>query len=431
MTQANTSTGPGNIQKFEITSNKSGEKKDISAGVVDYRYYESVISNLYTASAVVVESGNDEKGGAKGILDSLPIRGGEVTEIIIEDPSGNQLRLQEPMYVNRVKDGIPGTQQDVYVLDFVPKEHYLNNQNGVKERYEGNIKDNFVDIMTNVLKTNLPIEADDTGLEMNFYGNGKKPFYMGTFLASKSVPTKGIDKLGGFLFYMTRDGFKFKAIDNLFDQEPVKKYIFNNTSDLPEGYDEKIVSYKIGEDIDFEKNLNIGAYHLKSTFFDFYKMEFKETQLKIDDQESEANTAGKDFVTANQEFWEKPTRGISIIKDYGVNFKGEGDEQLENFKQDDEKENFKSEKSTVQTIMRYNQMFTVKTEVMIPCDLSLKAGDIIECTFPDVESVKNKEDNKQTGGKYLVADICHRLTPEDSFTKMNLVRDSYGKQGGF
>jgi len=275
------------------------------------------------------------------------------------------------------------------------------------------------------------VEVDETGLEMNFYGNGKKPYYICTYLASKSVPTKGIEAVGGFLFYMTRDGFKFKAIDNLFDQTPVKKYVYNNTGITPTGFDDIIISYKIGEDIDFEKNLNIGAYHSKAQFFDFYKMEFKENAKKIEEQEGVAGTAGKDLITVNEEFIQKSSRTMSLIKDYGVNFKGTGEEQLSNFKQSEEKENYQSEKTQVQTIMRYNQMFTIKTEILVSGDFSIKAGDIIECSFPDVESGENKDENRQTGGLYLVADVCHRITKNDSFTKMNLVRDSYGKQGGF
>jgi hypothetical protein len=85
----------------------------------------------------------------------------------------------------------------------------------------------------------------------------------------------------------------------------------------------------------------------------------------------------------------------------------------------------------VQTIMRYNQMFTVQTNIMIPGDFSIKAGDIIECDFPEIEAKQNKEKNQQTGGKYMVAHVCHRITDKDSYTSLGLVRDSFGKKGGF
>ena len=43
-------------------------------------------------------------------------------------------------------------------------------------------------------------------------------------------------------------------------------------------------------------NLNIGTYKNKSSYFDFYKMEYKEVEFSIEQQEGEADTAGKDYI---------------------------------------------------------------------------------------------------------------------------------------
>ena len=75
-------------------------------------------------------------------------------------------------------------------------------------------------------------------------------------------------------------------------------------------------------------------------------------------------------------------------------------------------------------------MFTVQTTITIPGDFTIKAGDMVECDFPQLEGKENKENNKQTGGKYMVAHVCHRITPNDSYTRLGLVRDSFGKKGG-
>jgi len=81
--------------------------------------------------------------------------------------------------------------------------------------------------------------------------------------------------------------------------------------------------------------------------------------------------------------------------------------------------------------MRYNQMLTVQSQVLIPGNFDIKAGDIVECDFPSSESTLNRDKNKQTGGKYMVASVCHRVTPRESYTSLGLVRDSFGKKGGF
>ena len=90
--QQNAPASPGNISKFKISSNVSDKALDLSGGVVEFRYYESVLSNSVTATAVVVDSGYEAEGeslkAAKGVLDSLPIRGGERTEMCYEPARG-------------------------------------------------------------------------------------------------------------------------------------------------------------------------------------------------------------------------------------------------------------------------------------------------------------------------------------------------------
>ena len=112
----------GNIVKFQISSNFTDYAVDLSAGVVDFRYYENVLANNVTASATVVETGYQEDSGGdaagkQSTVDGLPIRGGERTDITIEDAYGNELTLEEGLYVNRLRDVDPGTSKDVYFLD--------------------------------------------------------------------------------------------------------------------------------------------------------------------------------------------------------------------------------------------------------------------------------------------------------------------------
>ena len=75
--------------------------------------------------------------------------------------------------------------------------------------------------------------------------------------------------------------------------------------------------------------------------------------------------------------------------------------------------------------MRYNQLYSIKTHIMIPGDFSLHAGDMIECDFPDLAKIENKKPNMQTKGKYMIASLCHRITPKDTFTSLTLGRDSF------
>jgi len=429
----NPQTGPGNIKKFTITSNKGGRQIDLSNGVVEYRYYENVLSNYITSSAIVVETGEQLEGSAPSTLDSLPIRGGEKTDIIIEDVIGNELKIGNGMYVNRVKNGIPDTTKDVYQLNFVSEEYFLNEQTRVTKRYEGNIGTNVGVILADILGTKELIDIDDTSNTYNFMGNTKKPFYICTWLASKSIPTSSGENSGpaGYLFFQTRDGLCFKSIDGLFSKDPIKKFLFNDTGKLVAGYDANILSYNIESDIDMTRNISIGAYNNKTTYFDFVGMIYKQIDFNTDVAKDSVKTAGRDYDNVNKKYTKDPHRFFSYIKDIGVNPNGTGNEQLDNWKSDNTKQNFDSEQALVQAFMRYNQMFTVQTNIIIAGDFSIKAGDMIECDFPQLETKLNKETNQQSGGKYMVASVCHKVTPRETYTSLGLVRDSFGKTTGF
>jgi len=432
MSSQNNPASPGNIQKFKISSNVSGNALDLSGGVVEFRYFENVLSNNVTATAVIVDSGYKSEGdkirAAKGVLDSLPVRGGERTDITVEDNGGNKLTFKRGLYVNRVRDADPGTSKDVFFLDFASKEFFANEQQRVMQRFEGKISEHVKQILSTIYGE---IEhVDNTSLNYNFIGNDRKPFYTCTWLASKAVPDKDVGSRAGFLFYQTRDGLNFRSIDKMFEQEPSKKFIFNNTGERTPGNDSNILSYSIDSDIDLKQNMTLGTYNNRSIYFNPFSMDYYVKEYKY--QPDRLGKAGKTFAAnaVAEEFTQSPTRLMSHVFDVGAMPNGTGNDQLDQWKSAKTDPNYDAENTMAQSVMRYNQMFSIKINVTIAADFSIKAGDVVKCTFPEVSGTKQTDANPETGGIYMVASVCHRVTPRDSFTRLALVRDSFGKRLG-
>ena len=434
-----------NINKLTISSNTGGGGVDISAIVPEFNYYESVLSNVITASMVVAETGFESSGNdsiaTQGLLDGLPIRGGERVDISITDPQGNNLSFGEGLYVNRARNATPGTQKDVYFIDLCSKESFANEQTRVVKRYEGKISDSISSILSEVLKSGSA-NVDSTAINYNFIGNDRKPLYVCTWLASKSVPLgtstgegNSVGGAAGYLFFQTRDGFNFRSIDKIFGQSVTKRFIYNNTGKNPaSGYDGNVLTYDIDRDVDMKDSLATGAYNNRSIFFDFYSMNYKVVEYDISQQEEKLTTAGKKFAPSQvaKAFTQSPTRLFSHVLDVGTIPRGvTSDAQLKSWQEDKTASNYDAEKSMVQSVMRYNQLFAIQINITIPCDLSIKAGDLIYCDFPEMKGEDNKEVNPESGGIYMVAHVCHRITPEDSFSSLSLVRDSFGKTSGF
>ena len=437
----------GNIEEFRIQSNIGEGDVDLSAGVTEFNYYESVLSNHITATATIVETGNITDSNARSTqsiassLDSLPIRGGERANIVIDDAHADEHKInfggEQSLYVNRVRNAIPGTQKDVYFLDFASKEYFSNELTRVVKKYEGKISDNVGMILQEVLGTDANLDVDPTALPYNFIGCDRKPFYVCTWLASKAVPessnTDSIGNAAGYLFYQTKDGFHFKSIDKLFSGTPYRKFVYNNTEKMPAGADAKILSYSIDRDIDLQKNLSLGVYFNRSIFFNPLSFVYEAVEYDINKQKEGVTIAGKDndkdFVVVAEEFSSSPSRIMNNILDIGTLPSGvTSEKQLEEWKDDKENPNFKSAETLAQSIMRYNQLFTVQTNIQIPGDFSIRAGDLVECEFPYLKGGNADEVNPQSSGIYMVAKLCHQATAGGSVTSLGLVRDSFGKK---
>tara|TARA_B100001758_G_scaffold75652_1_gene63921 strand:+ start:2408 stop:3727 length:1320 start_codon:yes stop_codon:yes gene_type:complete len=430
-------TEAGDIKDFSISSNSKNFSIDISPSVVEFRYFESVLSNTVTATAVVIDTGVQEgsKVGEGSIIDALPIRGGERTDITVVDNYGTEMVFE--LYVNRVRNAQPGTSQEVFFIDFSSREYFANEQMRITKRYkDAPISTHVSDISSLLGITNIDI--DDTTGNYNFYGNDRKAFYILTWLASKAIPGSSgqgsaLGGTAGYMFYQTLDGHFFKSIDNLLDQEPKKTYIYTGSIGLPddEDYDGKILSYKINADIDVQQNLALGVYNNRTIFFDPLSFSYVVQGFDTKQQSGKITTAGEEEATAanllNPQLIETPSRLMSRVLDVGWNQPGTGDDQIPGVRDGNvPKPNDIATKNLVQSVMRYNQLFTIQTEIKVPGDFSLRAGDIIKCIFPQIGPADTTGPiNNETSGEYMIAHVCHRTTPKDTFSSLTLVRDSY------
>ena len=433
----------GNITRFEIYPNlfksesvdEKNKKKPSSllGGAVELYYYESIFENSVKITTQIVDTGNalpadDGTGGFVELLDGLKVGGGEKIFLDFEDNQGRKLKFSDDnaLYLNQLRNTTNDySKGKTFTIDASSKEFFDNELTRVEERYDGKISESVKKILKKVVKTPKKLDIEDTINNYNFIGTIKKPFWTITWLAKKSVPNnKG--KSAGYLFFETYDGFKYKSLDTLFGQKPKKKYIYNNTTKVPNGYDGKIINPPImSTNIHLQPKLMMGTYNTEHKQFDFYKSKFELKPFDFHKQEKGIKTAGKDFEFVNSEFTSKPSRITYNISDVGGLPVGVTlSKQLERSKE----VNLERQSITNQANMRYNQLGTIQVQVMLVGDFSLRAGDVIECDFPELSSKPNQESSKKMSGIYMIADVCHRITTRNTLTSINLIRDSYGRK---
>ena len=444
------SADPAFITKVDIKTNKdNGDQVNVANGVEMFKYYESILQDSIRATVIFNDSGDTIN--EKTAVDGLPIVGQEEVQLEFEDNNGNQ--IEAVMYVNKVTPILDESTKSMIQLDLVSKELILNEKIRVNERFDGKISDHIEKILSTsetYFKTDKEVDVETTQNTYNFIGNCRKPFYLLNWLSSKAVPDGGTKKTAGFLNYETSEGFYFKSIDSLMDKEknpPVKSVIYTNSpgEELPVGYDVRILEYEKDNRVDVQQKLKLGAYDTRIVTFNPFDCYYEVLTNSADNTtgaEENANSeatqpikhAGKELPTLNSMFNREGdkknfSRTTYFYLDVGSlpDGTGIGKDQQQLTKSKDE--NFKYIDIANQSIMRYNQLYSSQMTITIPGDLSLHIGNSLFVDVPKSTKENDDEVNKEDGGLYIIVDLCHYFSGKGTYTKLNLVRDSVGREG--
>ena len=437
---------PSTIKEFSIISNVTGKSVSILGGITDFKYYESIMQNTVRVTVTYADTGvikGDETGG-KSVIEGLPLVGSEKCEVKFEDNNkiiiGDKPKLT--LFVNKVTPLIGDSRKSLVALELVSKE-YLMNEKGctrVVRRQNGKISDTVKNIFEKNLKTDKDYKdnIETTENNFNFIPNNKKPMYLLDWLSKKSVPEGKRGKSAGFFFWETYEGFHYKSIDSLLDREknkPKISIIFNDTGDdngkdVPAGYQVKAIRYDKGNLIDVQNKFKMGFQSTRIILFNPFDGYYCVTPTQA--ETDEVDTAGKKLPKMNEELrctapGKDFTRTTYYIKDTGTLNSGDTtEEQLKKSKE----ENFDFRLIENQAIRRYNQLYSSSTTITLPAIFSLHAGDtvFIDDASLQVDS-KSDEIDKEHGGLYLISDLVHFLDGSGTWTKINVVRDSFGRKG--
>ena len=422
-------SNPALASKYEVlTISKNGKEYPLASKVTSFDYYESLLSPNITATMSFVDSSLVEEGessvtypteydsqGRPGtIYNALPITGSEEVRFKISSPLGILDFSRTPLYVNGASNPDQESNRESVVLSLVSGSAIKNQVTHVKKNYSNHT--NNTNIVSSIAKNILEIDkldVDPTSNKYPFIGNNQSPFDVICTLASKSAPVSGAP---GFFFYETKDGHKFKAIDELIKQDPVATYFrtdVNRSSVSDNSNDFKILSFTINKNQNLINALKSGVYSNRRVVFNPKTYTYEEIDFNLEDLE---NALGKRKAPRPEDT--KYTRVLYSIKDVGT---------LSPKVEESDEGDVNSYQGVVQ--MRYNLLFTQVVKMQVPCNPNLKAGDVVKCNLEIISSGKKVQGDTDPveSGDYMILDLCHHYDTERSFTAMTLVRDTYGK----
>ena len=424
--------GSSSVKEAIIINKTDPDRQvNVAGGFIQFRYYESILQDGIKASYSFADAGNSIDG--KTVSEGLPLNGGETFVFKAQDNNEKELKIE--MIVGKTTSLTEETTKSLVILPLSSKAFAINDTKGVRKFFPNQkISDHVKSLITDFLLSEKTLDIEETSNTLKEYGLNRKPYYMLNNFAKKAQPSGGEGKTAGYFFFETSEKMVFKSIDSFFDEDknPKKRSIIYNQGPeknaVPEGYDYKALTFD-KESADKLEMLKMGAFSTASISFNPLNFNFKRTILStiedivenVDEPIEPLSTAAKELVTFNPGLIKEFSRTTMNFLDTGT-FGQTAEESSEN--------NFDFAGIYNQSIMRYNQVFASKVHILIQGDFELHAGDMIFFDAPSPEQdTKNDEIDKETGGLYIIASLCHYITPEKTLTKLTLIRDSSGRKG--
>ena len=447
---------PALLQRLDVFSEESSDSVSLLGGTVRVLYWESILADSIKASITFTDAGNTLKSTKQtkrgrrpskkkvSAVEGLPITGGEKVNLKFTDNNGNTLDFNDQtnnsLYINERIDLPTGseTTDKSYMLDLTSLE-FINNEAGktkVRKCMSGQISDQVKDILENVMKTEKDLDIEQTTGTLDYTPNNTKPFYCLNELSTKAVKGQA-GETAGYFFWETANSYHFKSIDTLMGQGHKLSVLYNeSTGKPPEPYDVKALKMETSNNVNVQKKMMMGTYSSKTMLIDpcdgmiTNQLNSAEAFAKGDQVE----LGGEALPTLNKDFFSQEQG-----KDYSyISFQLASSGQINYGKIEDQLSkskdlNFNAATTFNQSKMRYNQLFAAEITIVIPGDFSLHAGDSVYMDIPLTDTSQSKacgdDVSKQDGGKYLITDLCHFITARDTYSKLVMIRDSFGRKG--
>lgn len=433
------------VRQFLVESYDGKNVRDLTTSVVSIQYFEDLFSPAIFIQLQLVNT--------EGTLTSLPndndssmkpgIKGGERVFLVIEQ-EGTGKRLvcddrQNQYFIHKITASTTQATKETLILDLAPLEVFANETSRVFKRYpksesgKQRIDVSVRQILKDVLKTNKPINTDQTLNSYSFYGNSKKPFTVLTWLCPKAIPTVGSSGAtagtAGFLFYQNTKGYNFRSLDSLISalsqtsesnsNIPVYRYYEGVDDGSRDATNFKILSMPVFErNVNIFENMRIGMYSSVNYFFDANTRELSVHEYKLSDSYNimKHSSGSKEKPMIPNQLQNSPSRLMVKTIDHLVT------ERLDSTSSTgiDNKEKYQS-----QSVSRYNLSFSQMLNITVPLNLNLTVGDVINLEFVKI-TTGVKEKDRYKSGYYLIKELSHLFSSNQGFTGLKLIRDSYG-----
>jgi len=450
-----------------ILTSVDNKSYDITLVVLEFSIYES-INNPYILGEIIIED------TTANLLANLPIQGRETIDFNIKTETFSTKVYKYSLSVSGIDVRTISGRQQVYKLNLMSYTGMVNEGIRISGVLSGSNDKIVGDILKDILKTNKKYDGELAQFEQKWLPSLKRPFDFIYQLApitissaatastkgtseskekatadgKTSLNTENLSKLSGtagYLFFETHDAYVFKSLDKLassgdgsdtYGGDGTKytyKYGIVNTEGSEAEAPLKILEYTFGNEIDILKQLRQGLYSTVCIFFDVNTCEYEENIYKVEDTYAQMSHLGSAT---------KIPSGQKKLAGYATRVMTQ---MINHELFHDDPESAATDKATykdvykysiAQSNARYKLASNQQLNIVVPPNLTIRAGDKLELLFPNMTDDNNRKTNpydEEHSGNYLIKNIGYNFImrgaqPMTGTTNITLIRDSFGRK---
>lgn len=384
---------PGDIEISEFMLSSPRGQLDLISTFIRASVFESIFHYGTVAQIYVLDTDDT--------LNNLKIVGDEKIKFTFRAPGGEDASFNFALHtLDKSQKTNDGMKSKTWSLTCIAEEVLNSKTNIVQKHYKTTIDNIVDDLHKTYMRSEKQLIKEATKGTQKILFSGKNPYTAIDMVRRRAVSNQ--NKSSSYLYFETRDGsdqvYKFSTIEDLFKKGSIKTFNMLNTvgaSIYNLGHD-NIIAHEIPRVFNSANRIALG---LKTRVAEF---NFRTWDYKTEDKtpsDNDKKTGGDGSYNSGQ-FKQKYSDSVKIPPTTVIPVDASsGDRPNTGIPQ-----MTADQRNYIATLMQN------AVKIKVPGDSKLKAGDVITCNFPTIDSTTgNKDNDKMLSGDFLISRIHHQI----------------------